>query len=218
MSDPFAQVMQKLARRFEEKTGATVNVNVLGYPELYSKVTTDFVGKTGNYDLLTVDIVWSGEFAENGYTVPLNDLMKRDADELGRDDIVDVAWKLGEWKGHHAAYPLAGYANLLSYRKDLLQQADLEPPSTVEEMASIIKRLNDPGSKRYGIAVNGQQGAPVAQDSPSADAHSAHEPEFSRLPAPENVDGPRPVLYWPGPQPSHSPLLQERRRSHAPAF
>ncbi|MCK6629135.1 MAG: hypothetical protein L6R45_28655 [Anaerolineae bacterium] len=70
----------------------------------WATLTTDFVGNTANYDLMTVDIVWSGEYTANGYTLPLNDFVERDKAELQMDDIMPVAWSLGEWEGKQWAY------------------------------------------------------------------------------------------------------------------
>lgn len=163
MSDPFASILERLAVRFGEETGADVRVNVLGYPNLYSRVTTDFVGGTANYDLITTDILWSGEFAEGEFTVDLTDRIERDAGELDLDDIPEVVWKLGEWNGKQSAFPLAGYAKLLNYRIDVLRNAGIQPPATIEEVAEFAERVNNPGENLYGIAMNGQQGPPVAQ-------------------------------------------------------
>ena len=44
-------------------------------------------GHTKGYDLDTMDIVWSGQFAESGYTVDLTDWIKRDAAEINPADI-----------------------------------------------------------------------------------------------------------------------------------
>ena len=38
----------------------------MDYGTLLTKTTADFVGHTKGYDLVTMDIVWSGAFAENG--------------------------------------------------------------------------------------------------------------------------------------------------------
>ncbi len=94
-----------------------------------TKTTADFVGHTKGYDLVTMDIVWSGAFAENGYTVDLTDWIKRDAAEIGTDDIYPVLMQsLGGFGGKQVAFPFAGYANVLAYRKDLYAAAKLEPP------------------------------------------------------------------------------------------
>ena len=86
-NDQFAAVLAAIAPEFEAKTGAKVNVDILSYPELLTKITADYVGHTKGYDLATVDIVWSGQFAEAGYTVDLTDWIKRDGAEIKVDDI-----------------------------------------------------------------------------------------------------------------------------------
>ena len=128
MTDQYVAAFRVLVPQFAELSGANITLDELGYVDLYQKLIADFVGQTGNYDLMTVDIVWSGEFGQNEYTLPLDDFMARDEAELQLDDIMPVAWTLGEWQGAHVAYPLAGYANVLNYRKDLLEAAGIEPP------------------------------------------------------------------------------------------
>ena len=86
-NDQFAAVLAAIAPQFEALTGAKVNVDIMSYPELLTKITADYVGHTKGYDLATVDIVWSGQFAEAGYTVDLTDWIKRDAAEIKVDDI-----------------------------------------------------------------------------------------------------------------------------------
>ena len=164
MSDQYVDAFRYLIPQFEEETGAHITLDVLGYVDLYQKLTADFVGHTANYDLMTVDIVWTGEYAQNHYTLPLDELMARDAAELNTDDIMPVAWTLGEWEGRHWAYPLAGYANVLNYRKDVFAEAGLEPPRTHEELLEAARRLNRPEDGFYGIALLGAKGPAVAQD------------------------------------------------------
>jgi multiple sugar transport system substrate-binding protein len=74
-----------------------------------------------------------------------------------------VAWTLGEWQGSHPAYPLAGYANVLNYRKDVLEAAGIEPPKTQGELLAAAQKLTDPAKEMYGIALLGA-GSAGAQD------------------------------------------------------
>jgi multiple sugar transport system substrate-binding protein len=164
MTDQYVAAFRVLVPKFEEASGAKVTLDELGYVDLYQKLIADFVGHTGNYDLMTVDIVWSGEFGQNLYTLPLDDFMARDKAELQLDDILPVAWTLGEWQGTHVAYPLAGYANVLNYRKDLLEQAGIQPPTTQEELTAAAQALTDADAGVYGIALLGAKGPAVAQD------------------------------------------------------
>ena len=72
-----------------------------------TKITADYVGHTKGYDIATVDIVWSGQFAEAGYTVDLTDWIKRDAAEIKSDDIYpSLMASLGGYKGKQIAFPV----------------------------------------------------------------------------------------------------------------
>jgi ABC-type glycerol-3-phosphate transport system substrate-binding protein len=164
-NDQFAAVLAALAPQFTEATGAKVNVDILSYPELLTKITADYVGHTKGYDIATVDIVWSGQFAEAGYTVDLTDWIKRDAAEIKVDDIYPVLLaSLGGYNGKQVAFPFAGYANVLAYRKDLYEAAGLKPPATMEEYVADAIKLTDPAKKIFGFVANGQKGPAVAQD------------------------------------------------------
>jgi multiple sugar transport system substrate-binding protein len=164
MTDQYVAAFRALIPKFEEETGIKITMDELGYVDLYQKLTADFVGHTANYDLMTVDIVWSGEYAANKYTLPLDDFMERDKDQLQLDDIMPVSWTLGEYEGQHWAYPLAGYANVLNYRKDVLAEAGIEPPKTQEELLVVAEKLTKADQDFYGVALLGAKGSAVAQD------------------------------------------------------
>lgn len=165
MNDPFSTVLARLAPAFTEATGAELNVDILSYPELLTKVTADFIGNTGGYDLVTMDIVWAGQFEEVGHTVELTPWIERDGAELGLDDIYPIAMQaLGQYNGKQIAYPFAGYANVLAYRTDLYEAAGLVPPTTMTELIANAKALTDAANNQYGFVANGAKGPAVAQD------------------------------------------------------
>jgi multiple sugar transport system substrate-binding protein len=164
-NDQFASVMAQLAPKFTQATGAKVNVDILDYGSLLTKTTADFVAHSAGYDIVTMDIVWAGQYAANGYTVELSDLIKRDAKEIDADDIYPILMSaLGGYGGKQVAFPFAGYANVLAYRKDLYDAAGLKPPATMEELVADAYKLTDPAKKQYGFVANGQKGPAVAQD------------------------------------------------------
>ena len=164
-NDQFAPVIAKLAPKFEAETGATVKVDIMDYGQLLTKTTADFVGHTKSYDLVTADIVWSGAFAQNGYSVDLTPWIKRDAAELKLDDIYPVLMRsLGGYEGKQVAYPFAGYANVLAYRKDLYAAAGIEPPRTMEDLVAAAQKLTDPSKKIFGFVANRKMRPASAQD------------------------------------------------------
>ena len=122
-------------------------------------------GHTKGYDIATIDIVWSGQLAEAGYTVDLAAWVQRDAAEIKVDDIYpSLMSALGGYKGKQVAFPFAGYANVLAFRKDLYAAAGLKPPASMEELVADAIKLTDPAKKTYGFVANGQKGPAVAQD------------------------------------------------------
>jgi multiple sugar transport system substrate-binding protein len=138
-NDQFAAVLAALAPKFKEQTGG--------------------------YDLITMDIVWSGQYAQNNYSIDLTDWIKRDASELRLDDIYPTLLNaLGHYGDKQVAFPFAGYANVLAYRKDLFEAAGLSPPKTMEELTANAYKLTDPAKHQYGFVANGQKGPAVAQD------------------------------------------------------
>ena len=179
MADQFAPYLVELGRRFEELTGARVEVDILGYPELFAAVTHDLATGTKIYDLVTVDIVWTGLFAERGWTVDLEPLIRRDYVELDIPDIIPVAWSQGRWtvdgKEVQIAFPMAAYANSLIYRTDLFEDPneqaafyerygyELRPPRSVQELRDIAEFFTRP-PHLYGLVANGARGPAVAQD------------------------------------------------------
>jgi multiple sugar transport system substrate-binding protein len=164
-NDQFARVLADMAPEFTKATGAKVDVDIMSYPELATKTIADFVGHTKGYDIVTMDIVWSGQFEQAGYTVDLTDWIKRDTAELDLDDIYpSLMHALGGYDGKQVAYPFAGYANVLAYRKDLYEKAGLKPADTMEEHIANIAKLTDKANKIYGFVANGQKGPAAAQD------------------------------------------------------
>lgn len=163
MTDQYVQAFRYLLPLFAAKTGIQITMDELGYTDLYQKITADFVAHTAQYDLMTTDIVWSGQFAANKNTLDLTDLIARDKVVINPDDIPAVMWTEGEYQGRQYAFPLGGYANVLNYRKDLFDAKGLKPPTTQEDLLKDAQALNDPAHGVYGIALLGA-GSAGAQD------------------------------------------------------
>ncbi len=176
MADQYADYIKVLSKEFQKKTGAEVKVDVLGYVELMQKITQDYATGSAEYDLATVDIVWTGQFEKEGWTKDLTSWINRDKEEIDYDDIVPVLWVMGGWNGRQIAYPLSGYANSLIYRKDLFEDAgekaafkskygyELAPPKTMAQLGDIAEFFTRPDKNMYGLVSNGARGPAVAQD------------------------------------------------------
>ncbi|RJF43141.1 ABC transporter substrate-binding protein [Actinomyces sp. 2119] len=97
------------------------------------------------YDVISVDNVWVSEFAANQWIVELP------ADELKNDDIIQPVWDTGVYMDRFYAMPFATDAPVMFYRKDLLEEAGVEVPTTWEEVTAAVDAVRAlPGHENIG--------------------------------------------------------------------
>ncbi|MEL4358273.1 MULTISPECIES: ABC transporter substrate-binding protein [unclassified Luteococcus] len=101
------------------------------------------------YDVISLDVVWTAEFAAKGYVHELP------ADQFPTDGYLPSAVDTGSYFGKLYAFPYASDSAMLYYRKDLLDKAGVkEAPRTWEEMkaacAAVKKLPEGKGMGCYG--------------------------------------------------------------------
>jgi multiple sugar transport system substrate-binding protein len=84
-------------------------------------------------DIVSMDTIWTPEFAEAGWLRELSGAEKADA----LDDVLDGPKASVTWKGKTVGIPLNTNVQLLWYRKDLVPT----PPETWDEMIAMAKKL-----------------------------------------------------------------------------
>jgi len=112
-----------------------------------------FQAKDPNYDVVDVDVIWTGEFAAKGWLQPLTGKFKLDTSNL-----LEPTVKSGEYNGTQYAAPQTSDGGLLYYRKDLVPT----PPASWQEMMSdcAIAKAHSMGcyagqfAKYEGLTVN----------------------------------------------------------------
>jgi multiple sugar transport system substrate-binding protein len=87
--------------------------------------------------VLSVDVVWTAEFAANGYVIPLP------ADQFPTTDFLPATVNTVTYFNNVYAYPTSSDGGLLYYRKDLLDKYSLQPPTTFDEMKAACKTIKD---------------------------------------------------------------------------
>jgi multiple sugar transport system substrate-binding protein len=95
-----------------------------------------FQAKDPNYDVASVDVIWTAEFAAKGWLQPLKGNLAIDTSNL-----LPATVKTGTYNNTLFAVPYASDGGLLFYRKDLVPT----PPKTWDEMmsmCSIAKKNN----------------------------------------------------------------------------
>jgi multiple sugar transport system substrate-binding protein len=95
-----------------------------------SDLEQHFQAKDAGYDVVTVDVVWTAEFAAKGWLVPLKDKYNLDASQL-----LPATVKAATYNGTLFAAPYASDGGLLYYRKDLVPTA----PTTWDQLIADCK-------------------------------------------------------------------------------
>jgi trehalose/maltose transport system substrate-binding protein len=95
-----------------------------------SDLQQHFQAKDPGYDVVTVDVVWTAEFAAKGWITPLTGKNAMDTGTL-----LGPTVKAATYNGTLYAAPYASDAGLLYYRKDLVGKA----PTTWDEMIAACK-------------------------------------------------------------------------------
>jgi multiple sugar transport system substrate-binding protein len=117
-----------------------------GADDQRSQLTLELNAESTLFDVLGIDVIWTGEFAEEGWLEPLDDY-RDDVDAVQLAGPVESAL----WEGQLWAVPYISGAAMLYYRSDLVD----EPPRTWEELRDVAMEV----AEEEGIAPYVAQGA-----------------------------------------------------------
>ncbi len=139
-----------LAKQFTDKTGIMVKIVEMDLPTMYEKEVLDIVGNTGAYDIITWNVSWKSEWANNDYIYPLDDFIKRDAADIQIKDVAPALLAVsGVWRGKTYGLPYYTFTPGLIYRADLFENPKekaafkakygyaLDIPKSYDQMADI---------------------------------------------------------------------------------
>jgi multiple sugar transport system substrate-binding protein len=110
---------------------------------------------TGNdrtLDIMALDVVWTAEFAEAGWALPLSIDPAGMAEADAADDTLPGPLETAKWQGKLYAAPITTNTQLLWYRPDLVAP----PPPTWDQMLTDADRLHAEGKPSW-IAVQAKQ-------------------------------------------------------------
>ena len=159
-----------LLDEFQSETGITVNYEILPYENSRERQVLDFtVG--GEIDVVLVDLVWIGEFAENGWVVPASTFIDDPAladPELNIDGFFPLLLDaFGSWGGELYGLPFDNYSGLLFYNRCMLEEAGFDgPPATWQQVLEEYgPALTDPDNDTYAFALQSLRGETQSADS-----------------------------------------------------
>ena len=167
---PGYRAIIKLLPEFEQKTGIKVNYEIVPYENTREKQVLNFNSK-GDLSIALVDLVWMGEFAENGWIAPIDQFTK---DPSITDPNLNLKGffpllldAFGSWGGKVYGLPFDNYSGLLFYNKCMLKDAGFDkPPATWDELYTVYApKLTHPDKKQYAFALQSLRGETQSADS-----------------------------------------------------
>jgi multiple sugar transport system substrate-binding protein len=144
-------VEKQMIPEFEKNNpGITLSAEFIPWGELSTKLTTGFAGGIGPDIFMHGQAAIAG-FAEKGMILSLDDYLS----EL--EDVKDFASAIdsGLYKGKRYFVPIFGSGRLMAYRKDLFEEAGLDPehsPDNWQELRNSARETTKRQGKNFQVA------------------------------------------------------------------
>ena len=106
-----------------------------------AQLVANLQAKSDEYDVIDMDVIWTAEFASNGWIIPLPE------SQFPLDQFLKPAVDTAMYQGRLYAVPDYSNADLLYYRKDILAKAGMQPPRTWDQ----LQRLAQIVAPKYGL-------------------------------------------------------------------
>jgi multiple sugar transport system substrate-binding protein len=136
---PGYEAAEQMLEEFTERTGIEVNIIKHPYENALGEQVRDFVAG-GDLDVALIDLVWIGNFVENGWVVPVSEIREEFPEivdpNLDMDDFFPLVLEaFGGWGGEIYGLPFDNYSGLLFYNECMLEEAGFDgPPETWAEL------------------------------------------------------------------------------------
>ncbi|MBJ7338048.1 MAG: ABC transporter substrate-binding protein [Mycolicibacterium sp.] len=145
-----------VAKRCNDELGGRFTIKQVSLPkgadDQRLQLARRLTGNDTSLDVMALDVVWTAEFAEAGWALPLSDDPAGEAEADARENTLPGPLKTAEWQNELYAAPITTNTQLLWYRADLMDQ----PPQNWDAMVAEATRLHDEGKPSW-IALQAKQ-------------------------------------------------------------
>ena len=131
-----------VSKRCNEELGGRFTIQQVSLPkgadDQRLQLARRLTGNDRTLDLMALDVVWTAEFAEAGWALPLSDDPDGMAEADATTNTLPGPLETAKWQGRLYAAPITTNTQLLWYRADLMDQ----PPKTWDGMVAEAARLH----------------------------------------------------------------------------
>ena len=151
---PYADFQAQLLKRFQAETGIIVKPDAIDYGQLYQKQVMNMSAKTGGYDLVYNQEVWTPNYVKAKYLLPLNDYFNT-VPGFDINSYVKSMLQIDTFDGKVYALPDFTQCALVAFDKEKLAAAGFSAPQTWDDILKVAKYFKEQGT---GIALPAMQG------------------------------------------------------------
>ncbi|WP_163757546.1 extracellular solute-binding protein [Mycobacterium botniense] len=145
-----------IARNCTDQLGGRFRIQQVSLPKSADdqrlQLARRLTGNDRTLDVMGLDVMWTAEFADAGWVLPLSDDPAGRAEADATTDTLPGPLATATWKHKLYAAPLTSNTQLLWYRADLMDK----PPATWTDMVAEATRLHAAGGPSW-IAVQAKQ-------------------------------------------------------------
>jgi multiple sugar transport system substrate-binding protein len=106
-----------------------------------AQLVANLQARSDLYDVIDMDVIWTAEFASNGWIIPLP------PNQFPLGEFLKPAVDTAMYQGRLYAVPDYSNAGLLYYRRDILAKAGKQPPRTWAQLQQLAETV----APRYGL-------------------------------------------------------------------
>jgi multiple sugar transport system substrate-binding protein len=150
------ELFKGLLQKFEkENPGIRVKDETLpsSTDEQHQFYVINLEGKSTDFDVIGLDVIWVQEFARAGWLREIGNLVP----EKEREDFFPGPVEAVTYQGGLYAVPWYIDAGVLYYRKDLLEKYGFQPPKTWAELVKTAQYITERKPGLYGFIWQGKQ-------------------------------------------------------------
>lgn len=136
---PYLLQAESRYNELHEREPIRLEIEVVGRPKLRERIVSA-VGAGEAPDIALIDLVWVAEFAALRYFYPLNEIDGEWIDSY-LDDLLPGVKNGISFGGKVYGVQVDLSVSVLWYRRDLLREAGLEPPSDWDELSGVATEL-----------------------------------------------------------------------------
>ncbi|MCV7431107.1 ABC transporter substrate-binding protein [Mycolicibacterium bacteremicum] len=145
-----------VAQKCNEQLGGRFTIRQVSLPkgadDQRLQLARRLTGNDKSLDVMALDVVWTAEFAEAGWALPLSDDPAGRAESDATENTLPGPLETAKWQDKLYAAPISTNTQMLWYRADLMPA----PPATWDQMVAEATRQYAAGGPSW-IAVQGKQ-------------------------------------------------------------